>query len=54
MHPKIQNSGITGAVGVVVVYILAQVNVQLPPEVWVAIVSIISAAAGWLTPSPKA
>lgn len=52
IHPKIAATGATGSLGVIVTYILSELNVQLPPEVWVAAVTLVSLVVGWFTPSP--
>ena len=48
MDPKVKAGGAAGALTVVLVFVLAQAGVDLPPEVAAAVTVLLSTFAGWL------
>ena len=46
--PKVAAGGVAGALTVVLVFVLTQVGVELPPEVASALTTLISFAAGYI------
>jgi hypothetical protein len=47
MNPKVAAGGAAGAVTVILVFVLSEVGVELPPEVASAVTALLSVAAGW-------
>ena len=47
-HPKVAAGGIAGAVTTVLVFVAAQLGVEVPGEVAAALTTIIGFAAGYL------
>ena len=48
--PKVAAAGIGGAVATIVVYIAAQVGVEIPGDVGAAIATVVAFAAAYLKP----
>ena len=46
--PKVAAAGTGGALSIVLIYLLAQVGVDLPPEVAAAAATLVAFAAGYL------
>lgn len=47
---KVAAGGVAGALTIILVYVLAEVGVDLPPEVASAVTTVISTAAAYLRP----
>ncbi len=47
-HPKVAASGTAGAATIVLVWVLGQAGVSVPPEVAAAVTTLLSFAAGYL------
>lgn len=45
---KIQAAGVSGAASIVIIWVLAQLGVEMPPEVAAAVTTILSVGAGYL------
>ena len=51
---KVANSGLAGACSLILIWVLSQVGVDMPPEVASAITTVASFLVGYLTsPNPK-
>lgn len=48
LHPKVQASGVAGAVTVLLVYVASLAGVDVPSEVASAFTVVVSFAAGYL------
>lgn len=48
INPKVAAGGAAGAASVVLVYVLGELGVHLPPEVASAVTVLLSVAAGYL------
>lgn len=48
LNPKVAAGGTAGAATILLVWLLAQAGVDLPPEVASAVTTLIGFAAGWL------
>lgn len=48
IQPKVTAAGAGGAFSVLVVFVLAQVGVELPPEIASALTTVFAFAAGYL------
>lgn len=46
--PKVAAGGAAGAASIVLVFVLAQAGIEIPPEVSSALTTLIAFAAGWL------
>jgi hypothetical protein len=53
VHRKVQAGAIGGALGIIVVWILESLGVDVPSEVGAAISTVIGATLGWLVPAAK-
>lgn len=47
-HPKVKAAGGAGAAAVVLVWVLDQVGVSMPPEVAAAVTTLLATGAGYL------
>lgn len=47
-QPKIAAAGVSGAAATVLVWILGEVGVDVPPEVAAALATLLSFAGGWV------
>lgn len=47
-HAKVQAAGAAGASTVLLVWVLAQAGVSMPPEVAAAVTTLLATAAGYL------
>jgi hypothetical protein len=50
---KIASAGLAGALTTILVFVLSQVGVLLPPEVAAAVGVLVTVAVGYLTPSAE-
>jgi hypothetical protein len=51
--PKVAAAGIAGVVSIVVVFIAAQLDLEVPPEVASAFTTLAAFVAGYFQPSKK-
>lgn len=48
VHPKIAVAGVAGAVTTILVFVVNELGVDVPPEVAAAVTTILSFGAGYL------
>jgi hypothetical protein len=54
IHPKVAGGTLSGALGLIIVWLFSLGHIDVPPEVSGAMVLVLMFAGGWLTPSPAA